>query len=235
MSGIIGNIRRELRKNADEKTKKSTKRFFKEKIKVYGLKASFVFRLGKKYWKEIKDKNKKKIFYLCEKLWQSGFMEESFIACGWSYNIRKDYKPEDFKTFEKWVNAYISNWATCDTFCNHTVGEFLEMYPGYLSRLKKWAKSQKRWARRASAVSLIIPAKKGKFLNKIFEIADTLLLNKDEMVQKGYGWMLKAATKMHEKEVFRYVLKNKKIMPRTALRYAIEKMPKKLKMKAMKK
>jgi 3-methyladenine DNA glycosylase AlkD len=89
--------------------------------------------------------------------------------------------------------------------------------------------------RRASAVSLIIPARKGKFLNDILEIADILLLDKDDLVQKGYGWMLKAASKSHQQEIFNFVIKNKSIMPRTSLRYAIEKMPKELKRKAMEK
>ncbi len=87
--------------------------------------------------------------------------------------------------------------------------------------------------RRASAVSLIIPARKGKFMQEIFEIADALLLDEDDLVQKGYGWMLKAASQAHQEQVFNYVIKKKSIMPRTALRYAIEKMPKELKTKAM--
>ena len=45
--------------------------------------------------------------------------------------------------------------------------------------------------------------------------------------------MLKATSEAHQNEVFEYVMKNKTRMPRTALRYAIEKMPKDLKMKAM--
>jgi 3-methyladenine DNA glycosylase AlkD len=55
------------------------------------------------------------------------------------------------------------------------------------------------------------------------------------MVQKGYGWMLKAASETHQKEVFDFVMKNKSAMPRTSLRYAIEKMPAEMKAKAMKK
>ena len=89
--------------------------------------------------------------------------------------------------------------------------------------------------RRASAVALIVPARKGKFLPDILEIADILLLDKDDMVQKGYGWMLKAASEANQQEVFDYVIKNKSVMPRTSLRYAIEKMPKDLKIKAMEK
>ena len=87
--------------------------------------------------------------------------------------------------------------------------------------------------RRASAVSLIIPGREGKFLKDILEIADLLLLDTDDMVQKGYGWMLKVAGNKHQKEIFDYVVANKALMPRTALRYAIEKMPAGLKSIAM--
>ncbi len=230
---MIEKIRQELKENSDEHTKETGQRFFKEKIKFYGVKTAVVSRIGKEHFKNIKGKSKTEIFSCCEELWQSGYMEESFIACNWSYYIRKEYEPGDFAVFEKWVNSYVSNWASCDTLCNHTVGAFIEMYPQYLSVLKKWAKSENRWMRRASAVSLIIPAKQGKFLKDIFEIADILLLDKDDLVQKGYGWMLKEASRNNQKEVFDYVVKNKKIMPRTALRYAIEKMPQELKTEAM--
>ena len=87
--------------------------------------------------------------------------------------------------------------------------------------------------KRASAVTLIVPARKGLFLKDIIEIADILLLDKDDMVQKGYGWMLKAASQAHRTEIFDYVFRNKAVMPRTSLRYAIEKMPKDLKTMAM--
>ncbi len=93
--------------------------------------------------------------------------------------------------------------------------------------------SENRWMRRASAVSLIIPARKGLFLDAIFEIADKLLLDQDDLVQKGYGWMLKAASESHQQDVFDFVMKRKAIMPRTSLRYAIEKMPKELRKQAM--
>jgi 3-methyladenine DNA glycosylase AlkD len=89
--------------------------------------------------------------------------------------------------------------------------------------------------RRASAVSLIIPARKGLFLDTILEIADNLLLDKDDLVQKGYGWMLKAASESHQQEVFDYVMEKKSIMPRTSLRYAIEKLPVEMRKLAMNK
>lgn len=230
---ICEKIRQDLRGKSDPRVRISSQRFFKEKNKFYGVKTLTVRQIGKKYWKKIQDSDKKEIFDMCEELWKSGYMEESFIACNWSYYLCKKYEPKDFSIFEKWVNNYISNWASCDTFCNHTVGAFLEMYPKYLEKIKKWTKSKNRWTKRASAVSLIIPAKRGKFLPDVFKISNVLLLDKDDLVQKGYGWLLKVASNKHQKEVFEYVMENKTKMPRTALRYAIEKMPKNLKTKAM--
>jgi 3-methyladenine DNA glycosylase AlkD len=230
---IIDKLRNDLKENVDEHTKNTAQRFFKEKIKVYGVKTAIVSRISKKYYDEIKDFDKKEIFKLCEDLFSSGFMEESFVASNWSYNLNKGYEEKDFFTFEKWLEKYVDNWATCDTLCNHTIGSFIEKFPSHIKELKKWAKSDNRWVRRASAVTLIIPARRGDFLKDIFEIADILIKDQDDLVQKGYGWMLKAASESHQKEVFDYVLRKKKVMPRTALRYAIEKMPKELKKKAM--
>ncbi len=233
MNQIIENIRKELKDNMDEKAVLSSRRFFKEELKLYGVKAALVHQISKKYFKSLKGKTKKEIFDLCEQLMKSGYFEETMVACRWAYFVHKQYEPSDFDLFEKWIEKYISNWACCDTLCNHPVGEFLEMYPEFVPKLKKWAKSKNRWMRRASAVSLIWPAIHGKFLKEILDIADILLLDKDDLVQKGYGWMLKSASQSHQKEIFDYLIKNKDIMPRTALRYAIEKMPSELKKKAM--
>lgn len=200
---------------------------------MYGIKSALVIRIGKDHYKALPDKSKSHVFSLCEELWKSGYMEESFIACNWSHFVHKVYEPADFEIFERWVNNYINNWASCDTLCNHTVGTFIDMYPDYIAGLKRWAKSQNRWVKRASSVSLILPARKGKFIKDIFEIADILHTDKDDMVQKGYGWMLKAASQAHQEEVFNYVFSKKATMPRTSLRYAIEKMPYELKAKAM--
>ena len=230
---LLSNLRAELKKNSDEKTRISGKRFFKEEIKLYGVKSATVAKISKKYFDLLPINEKKEIFALCEDLLKTDYMEESFVAFDWSERMHKKYEPADYKTFERWVEKYVNNWAKCDTLCNHTIGSFVEMYPEYVNELKCWARSDNRWVKRAAAVTLILPARKGLFLEDIFEIADILLVDEDDMVQKGYGWMLKEASKKHLKEVHSYVLKNKKNMPRTALRYAIEKMPEDMRKEAM--
>jgi len=247
---VLTQIRQTFADSAHAEAAASSDRFFKEgeAAKVYGVQTAEVRKIAKESFQQVKGYPKQNIFKLCESLWQSGYFEEMVVACVWSEALRKQYEPDDFDVFERWLGSYVNNWADCDTLCNHTVGEFVMMYPEYVARLKEWAKSPNRWLRRGSAVTLIIPARKGLFLNDIIEIADTLLTDSDDLVQKGYGWLLKAASmsetfvkgddetkRRHLETVYSFVLKNKSVMPRTALRYAIEKMPAGMKAEAMKK
>lgn len=232
---IISRIREDLALSVDEKTKASSSRFFKEEVLCYGVKSALVGRIAKNYYNEIKSENKKIIFSLCEELLRSDYCEEAYIAADWAYQVRETYYEDDFFIFEMWIKNYINNWAKCDTLCNHAVGSFIEKFPAYIENLKIWTASDNRWVRRAAAVTLILPARKGNFLEDIFEISDRLLKDRDDLVQKGYGWMLKEASKTHRPEVFEYVMRNKKDMPRTSLRYAIEKFPPDLRAKAMEK
>jgi len=235
MDPVISQIRQELESHADPEIRKTSQRFFKEEITCYGMKTATVIAIAKKYWKEVKGRPKPEFFALCEELYKSGYMEESFIVSNWAHALSGRYEREDLPVFRHWIDSYITNWASCDGLCNHTMGDFLEQYPEYIGELKRWTQSENRWMRRAAAVSLIVPAKHGKFLEEAIGIADLLLTDKDNMVQKGYGWLLKEASRKHTNDVFAFVIKNKRVMPRTALRYAIELMPKDLKAEAMKK
>ncbi|MBI5127333.1 DNA alkylation repair protein [Candidatus Roizmanbacteria bacterium] len=233
MNSIVSRIRQILKNQADEKVKEGQTRYFKEEVKFYGLTMPKTEKIAKEYFPKIKNLDKKEIFHLCEDFLKSGYMEEAMIAANWAYWINKQFESNDIDVFENWIDRYIDNWAECDTLCNHAVAALIERFPGHINRLKNWAKSKNLWMRRASAVTLILPARHGRFLKEIFQISDTLLQDNEDLVQKGYGWMLKAASQSHQNQVFDYVMKNKKKMPRTALRYAIEKMPKELKAKAM--
>ncbi len=234
-NNILKTIRETLINSSDSKTKKNGPKFFKEKVKIYGVKVSLVTKISKEFFEFIRNCKKDEIYFLCEQLLKSGYLEEQFIACNWSYYVSNRFEPDDFVVFENWLKLYVDNWATCDTLCNHTIGTFIEKYPNYLSDTTNWTKSSNRWLRRAAAVTLIIPARKGMYFKEIIAIADNLLIDSDDLVQKGCGWMLKSASETHQKEIFEYVMTNKEQMPRTILRYAIEKMPQELRKEAMKK
>lgn len=231
--GIITKIRKELRLKIKPEYQDGEKKFFKEKVKNYGVRTPDRRKIAGKIYKEVKDLPKNKVFQLTEELLKSGYSEEATIAFDLTYRIRDSFEKKDFKIFKRWVNKYVDNWAKCDDFCTHSVGFLVNKYPELSKDLFLWTKSKTRWMKRASAVSYIYPVNKPKKIKWVMKTAQALLMDPDDMVQKGYGWMLKEASKNHLEIVFKYVMSEKYRMPRTALRYAIELMDQKLKRQAM--
>ena len=230
---MLSGLRRELEQLGDQKTRDSFGRVFKERVTGYGVSVPKVNKVAERWFAEAKLLGKRRVFALCEEMLRSGMVEEALVAADWAYRVRDEYEPGDFSVFDGWLRRLVDNWAECDALCNHAVGAFVDKYPDHVERLKEWARSDNRWVRRAAAVTLVLPARAGKFLKDVLEIADILLEDKDDLVQKGYGWMLREASREHQDEVLAYVLGHKKVMPRTALRYAIEKMPADLRRRAM--
>ena len=232
---ILAEIRHALTESSDDQWQESARRYFKEEIRLYGVPNATVHRIARQYFKKFKGLTKAEIFAVGEELFKSDYSEEAYVAAEWAYAIRNQYQAEDFEIFKGWLFKYINSWAKCDTLCNHTIGSFVEQYPEYVEKLKGWARDENRWVRRGAAVTLVLPARKGMFLEDVFEIAEILLTDEDDLVRKGYGWMLKEASRQHQPEVFDFIVRHRKVMPRTALRYAIEKMPEDLRREAMKK
>lgn len=230
---LLCQIRKDLENKTNTIYKDGATRFFKEKINPLGVRTPIVRKISNQYFKKIKNFNKEEILSLCEKLLEKKTFEETLIAFAWARKIGKTFVKTDFVRLEQWLKKYVNNWAFCDDFCTHTFGEFILKYPEFLPKVKSWTKSENRWEKRASAVILIPLSKQKKYLDNIFETANILLMNNDDLVQKGYGWSLKVASNYFPNEVFDFVMMHKDKMPRTALRYAIEKYPKKMREKAM--
>ena len=230
---ILHDIRKELKANIDAEYQKTIQRFFKEPVKVFGVRTPMVRKIAKKYFREVEALSKAETFALCEKLLQTGYGEEHGIAFIWAFNLKEQYTSADFVLFESWLERYVTNWGACDHLCCSVLGDFLHRFPQYMKKVQSWTRSDNRWVRRASAVILIYSIQRDTYIDDAFDIADRLLTDEDDMVQKGYGWMLKVVGNRYPKRVFDYVMAHKSVMPRTALRYAIEKLSPELKKRAM--
>jgi 3-methyladenine DNA glycosylase AlkD len=234
MHPIINKLQTEIEKYDIPANRLNYQRFFKEKIEdPYGLKTSILRLISSRLFKDIKALPKDEILKICNELLTLNKKYFRFFAFEWALKVSDKYEVADFKCFEKWLNEHVNSWASCDSLSCGALGVLLDKFPTLFQKTKKWAKSKNRWLRRASAVSLIISLRNKHALDHAFEIANILLIDSDDMVQKGYGWMLKEAGDNYRDEVFDYVMKHKTKMPRTALRYAIEKFPPAMRKKAM--
>lgn len=108
---LLESLRQELKNNVDEKTQSSGQHFFKEAICAYGVSVPAVNKISKTFFRSLEKSGKPAVFALCDTLWESGYLEEAFVACNWSYAVHTQYEPDDFRVFEKWIARYVTNWV----------------------------------------------------------------------------------------------------------------------------
>jgi len=90
--------------------------------------------------------------------------------------------------------------------------------------LYRLAKSRSLWERRIAIVSTMMFIRSGE-LEDTFAIAKLLLTDEHDLIHKGVGWMLRETGKQSKPELLRFLKANYAKLPRTALRYAIERFP----------
>lgn len=230
---IVHLIHTDLLAAVDPVYKAGATRYFKESIKIYGVRTPTVRTIAATQTTLLKNEPLSVLWQLSEQLLKTGYMEEATIALALVYARRKEWSKNDFKTLEQWLHTYVSNWAICDDLCNHSMGYCIATFPDILPTIHAWTTSDNHWVRRAAAVSFILPARAGNNLADVVPIAKALLHDTDDLVQKGCGWMLREAAKNHQQEIIDYIEQHKKTMPRTMLRYAIERMPADIKKQLM--
>lgn len=231
---VVKLLKAELARQDKPANRINYQQFFKEKLThPVGLKTPVLRAISKRCYRELRDESPRAILKLSDALLAANECYFRFFAFEWAGKVHKDFKKADFSRFEGWLKHYVDGWGSCDHLCGTVLGPLLLLYPDLVKRTEVWTRSRNLYPRRASAVALIVPVRNGAMLAEVFKRADTLLLDSEDLVQKGYGWMLKEVSNVFPDEVFDYVMAHKDKMPRTALRYAIEKYPQTRRKQAM--
>lgn len=116
---------------------------------------------------------------------------------------------------------HINNWYLVDTSCRNIIGAYLVDNPVHICLLTKLASSSNIWMRRISIVSTFEFIRRGKF-DITFELVKLLLDDKEEMIQKAVGWMLREIGKRNKDLEIKFLMQHKTVIPRKVMRYATE-------------
>lgn len=158
-----------------------------------------------------------------EKLLQSGFHEQRLTAL---FILRIQYQKANELQKEKIIKLYlnnlhfINNWDLVDSSAPYLLGEYLLSKKRNI--LYKLVKSKNIWERRIAIMSTFAFIKVKQF-DDALSIAEILLRDQHDLIQKAAGWMLREVGNRDLKEETKFLDKHYKNMPRTMLRYAIEK------------
>lgn len=139
---------------------------------------------------------------------------------------RRDFTPRLLDRWKKWLaSGYSANWATTDAICGTLIGPLLMQHPELRPRMRAWARHKSLWVRRASIVGLLAAARRGESLDLVYDIAQQLHQDRQDLIHKAVGWALREAGKTDMPRLERYLRANGARIPRTTLRYAIERFP----------
>jgi 3-methyladenine DNA glycosylase AlkD len=139
---------------------------------------------------------------------------------------RRQFTPQLLAAWKRWLTGnHSANWATTDAICGMLIGPLLRQHPRLGARLRGWSSDRNMWVRRASIVGLIPLARRGESLDLVYGIAMRLHPDGEDLIHKAVGWALREAGKTDMPRLERYLLGNGAAIPRTTLRYAIERFP----------
>lgn len=139
---------------------------------------------------------------------------------------RRAFTPRLLAVWKRWLAGnHSANWATTDAICGALIGPLLVTHPALVHEMPAWSRHKNMWVRRASVVGLIPSARKGIALDVAYANAFRLHSDREDLIQKAVGWTLREAGKADSARLEQYLLENGPRIPRTTLRYAIERFP----------
>jgi len=221
---VLGDIKKEIRKQANPQKAKDCLWFFKTRKGEYGEGDRFLGIINPISHKIAKDFFNDLNLIDLDKLIKSKFHEERLIALLILVEkFRKANSIEQKKIYNFYLKhtKYINNWDLVDLSAHKIVGAYLNDKDRKI--LYKLAKSKSLWERRIAIISCFyfIAQKQSK---DALAIAEILINDKHDLIHKAVGWMLREVGKKYGQEVEeKFLRKYYKTMPRTMLRYAIEK------------
>ncbi len=221
---LVQNIQRKLQELGSREKAKVLQRFFKTGSGEYGegdvfvgVKVPELRKLAKEYH-EITVKGVKQLL-------RSAIHEERLLAL--FILVRKYSKgneTEKKRIYELYLKntQFINSWDLVDSSAHHIIGAFL--VDKSKEPLYSLAKSMNLWERRISIMSTFYFIKHDKYAETL-KISEILLTDEQDLIHKAVGWMLREVGKRHMPTEEKFLRKHYKRMPRTMLRYAIEKFP----------
>ncbi|SMN11444.1 probable DNA alkylation repair enzyme [uncultured Candidatus Thioglobus sp.] len=145
--------------------------------------------------------------------------------CGLIILLNKYQKQDKKAVFNYYLDNIntVNNWDLVDSTAPQIIGDYIVNHPQKLALLFNFSASKDLWERRIAIVATWVFIKQGKF-DTTFEISKLLLNDKHDLIHKAVGWMLREVYKKDKEVCKQFLRENYAQLPRTTLRYAIERM-----------
>lgn len=181
-----------------------------------GIKVPVTRSIAKKYYQDVSIQQIKELI-------KNPYHEVRLLALMLMVFVyeKTDNKEEVFNLYLKNVQ-YINNWDLVDLSAPKIVGRHC-FENGCNEQIYKLSSSKHLWSERISVVASHYMIKRGDFF-LILDLSEKFLNHKHDLMHKAVGWMLREMGKVDEKPLYEFLDKYHKVMPRTMLRYSLERL-----------
>jgi 3-methyladenine DNA glycosylase AlkD len=221
--------RAEFRKAANPQVAAGQRAYFKkwEKVHYHGLKTPELRRIERELYQLVrKEWTYADAVELCEQLMPDRYLESKGLALMLLARYRRDFDEGFLHCAKSWLERGLcDNWAVTDHLSTQILSSLIDKFDRLAATIESWNRSPNQWVRRASAVSFVKPASKGRHLDRAYRIATALQPDPGDLIHKACGWLLRECGKADAARLEKYLLKHGPAIPRTTVRYAIERFP----------
>jgi 3-methyladenine DNA glycosylase AlkD len=162
----------------------------------------------------------------CDLLMRDRYIESKSVGLTLLARYRREFPETLLRRTKGWLAGNLcDNWAVTDQLSTQIVSILIDKFSKRAEAVESWSHSANLWLRRASAVSFVKPAGKGRHLGHAYRIATVLMPDAHDLIHKACGWLLREAGKSDAARLERYLLEHRSAIPRTTVRYAIERFP----------
>lgn len=230
---IADHIRRVLLNGGSAPHAKEVQWFFKEEIQSRGWYTAELRKVAVRFRRSIRQEmGLSFLIQVADQLFSGEVLEEKTFAVLLLEKLVNDLGDDEFKLFESWISR-VTSWADHDALVHYLIAPMIVANPARAKGVLRWARAENRWRRRAACVALIQGTRKKMFFSHVERLSDRLLLDRDDMVQKGLGWLLRETAKADPGRTLPYLSKIREKAPRLVLRTACETLPRNIREKIL--
>ena len=226
---LASQVRSKLRAAGEDGAVATGLSFFKpdDDVQLYGVKSSGVRSIEKEAFQFVRGQwTVVEAISFCELLAQDAHHESKMVGVLLLGRYWRTFSKGLLTEVRGWIMAgCYPNWAAVDGLAPAVLTPLILTYPELIPRVSRWASSRNLWLRRAAVVTFVPLARKGEQLDAAYSLVESLLDDTHDLMHKACGWLLREAGKTDMRRLERFLLQNGAGMPRTTVRYAIERFP----------
>jgi 3-methyladenine DNA glycosylase AlkD len=218
---------RELQGLADPRRAAGARAYFKahDRVEFFGIPAPEIRRLAAAIRREGTGWTLSDAVRFAEPLIARPELEAKGLGICALGRFRPAFDDSILDSAKGWLTSSCHDWASTDTLCSDVLGPLLLDRPHLIPRLRAWRASGALYVRRASAVALVPLARQGLALDEAYGAASALASDREDLIQKAIGWLLREAGKADPGRLEKFLRRSGRSLGRTTVRYAIERFP----------